>query len=247
MKRANSASPKDGPAYAAREARLIARAAVSGALATFRRAKREPGHPYVSKVGVALDGQGQAIFLFSTLAAHTQDLLADGRCSLLLEAPETTANPLQSARATLSGRARRLDGGEAQAAREIYLARHPSAARYADFGDFAFWALAVDKIHFVGGFGSARWAKGAEYGVFQGNIAAARARLLEDLNGVLRVEMLRAAGLSRRWRAIDVDPDGLTLSGPKGKIERLNFSSPAKDMRSWRARFAACVKRVTVQ
>lgn len=245
MEPAKSASPKDGPAYAAREARLIARAAISGALATFRRAKREPGHPYVSKVGVALDGQGQAIFLFSTLAAHTQDLLADGRCSLLLEAPVTTANPLQSARATLSGRAHRLEADEAQAAREVYLTRHPSAARYADFGDFAFWAMAVDKIHFVGGFGSARWAKGAEYGVFQGDIAAARPRLLEELNGARRAELLWAAGLSRRWRAIDVDPDGLTLGGPKGQIARLNFPTPAKDARSWRARFAACVKRVT--
>ncbi|MCR4378974.1 MAG: CREG family protein [Rhodospirillales bacterium] len=246
MEPAKSAASKDGPAYAAREARLIARAAISGALATFRRAKREPGHPYVSKVGVALDGQGQAIFLFSTLAAHTQDLLADGRCSLLLEAPVTTANPLQSARATLSGRARRLEADEAQAARAVYLARHPSAARYADFGDFAFWAMAVDKIHFVGGFGSARWAKGVEYGIFQGDIAAARLRLLADVNGARRAELLRVAGLSRRWRAIDVDPDGLTLGGPQGKIARLNFPTPAKDVRSWRARFAACVKRVTL-
>jgi hypothetical protein len=251
---AKSDKGAEGPVCAAREARLIARAATSGALATFRRSKREPGHPYVSKVGVALDGGGRALFLFSTLAAHTQDLLADGRCSLLLEAPETMNNPLQSARATLCGRAHRLDGDEALAVRDIYLARHPGAVRYADFGDFAFWALAVDKVHFVGGFGVARWAKGADYALpqasvqasVQGNIAAARARLLEEVNGARRAELLRAAGLSRGWRAMDVDPDGLTLGGPKGRIARLNFPSPAKDVRAWRARFAACVNRATL-
>lgn len=245
MKDAPPSTSANTPATCGREARLIARAAVSGALATFRRAKREPGHPYVSKVGVALDGEGRAVFLFSTLAAHTQDLLADGRCSLLLEAPVTTVNPLQSARATLSGRARRLNGDEAVAAREIYLTRHPGAARYADFGDFAFWTMAVEKVHFVGGFGVARWAKGSDYAVSQGNLAAARARLLEQLNGPGRADMVRAAGCTRSWRAVDVDPDGLTLLNPKGRIARLNFPSPAKDTRSWRARFNACVKRAT--
>jgi hypothetical protein len=112
----------------------------------------------------------------------------------------------------------------------------------------------VDKVHFVGGFGVARWAKGADYALpqasvqasVQGNIAAARARLLEEVNGARRAELLRAAGLSRGWRAMDVDPDGLTLGGPKGRIARLNFPSPAKDVRAWRARFAACVNRATL-
>ena len=155
------------PVEAARAARQIARAAISGALATLRRSAQdkgqERGQPYVSKVGVALDPDGQPLFLFSTLAAHTQDLLVDPRCSLLVEAPSTAANPLESARATLVGKARRLSDAEALAAREIYLARHPEAARYAGFGDFAMWRLAVDKVHFVGGFGNAKWVKGADY------------------------------------------------------------------------------------
>lgn len=153
----------EAPQEAAQEARRIAAAALSGALATSRRGKRETGQPYVSKVGVAVDPSGQPVFLFSTLAAHTQDLLADPRCSLLVEAPATPANPLEAARATLLGAARRLEGDEVRVARDIYLARHPGAARYADFGDFAFWRLVVDKVHFVGGFGVAKWVKSADY------------------------------------------------------------------------------------
>jgi heme iron utilization protein len=39
------------------------------------------------------------------------------------------------------------------AVRQRYLARLPSAAQYADFGDFAFWRLEIESGHFIGGFG----------------------------------------------------------------------------------------------
>lgn len=238
---------KDSPAIAAREARLIARAAVSGALATVRRSARSAdeggGQPYVSKVGVALDAMGQPIFLFSTLAAHTQDLLADARCSLLIEAPTTGGNPLQAARATLVGNAVRLDGVDAQQARSLYLARHPGAAQYAGFGDFAFWRLNVEKIHYVGGFGVAKWAKGVDY-LLPDTLIDVRARLISELNGVKRDDLVLAAQCPKNWQAIDVDGDGILLAGPKGKLARLNFPLAAKDLRSWHARFAALLKQI---
>jgi hypothetical protein len=232
---------KDSPAVAAREARLIARAATSGALATFRRAKRNQGQPYVSKVGVALDSGGRPIFLFSTLAAHTQDLLADGRCSLLVEAPALGPNPLEAARATVVGVAQRLQGEEALSARETYLARHPGAARYVNFGDFAFWRLAVDKVQYVGGFGVARWVKAADYLVACDGWSSAP--LLKDLIGPKKADLATALGGKRRGRAVDVDPDGVTFIDSKGRPHRLNFPSPAQNGRSWRSRFASYVKR----
>lgn len=238
---------KDSPAVAAREARLLARAVVSGALATLRRSARAAdeggGQPYVSKVGVALDATGQPIFLFSTLAAHTQDLLADPRCSLLVEAPATGRNPLQAARATLVGKAVRLNGADAELARSLYLARHPGAAQYAGFGDFAFWRLHVEKIHYVGGFGVAKWAKGVDY-LLPDTGLDARARLISQLNGPKRADLLLAAQCSKNWQVIDVDGDGALLVGPKQKLARLNFPLAAKDLRAWRVRFAALAKRV---
>jgi hypothetical protein len=38
-------------------------------------------------------------------------------------------------------------------ARQRFLARHPGASFYADFADFAFWRLRVERAHYVGGFG----------------------------------------------------------------------------------------------
>lgn len=236
---------KDAPAVFAREARLIARGVVSGALATFRRSARgsaeDGGHPYVSKVGIALDPAGRPIFLFSTLAAHTQDLLADARCSVLVEAPVPGANPLQAGRATLVGKAVQLIGADAEDVRAIYLARHPGAAQYADFGDFAFWRLEVDKIHYVGGFGVAKWAKGVDY-LIDEMAADARIRLIHELNGTKKADLTAVAKCPKNWQVVAVDGDGATLASPKGKQARLNFSLSAKDLRSWRVRFGALLK-----
>ena len=242
--------PSIDPKVAARAARLIARGALKGALATNRRAARtsQKHHPYVSKVGVALDGDGAPVFLFSTLAAHTQDLLADGRASILLEAPADKTNPLQDARCTLVGTVQKLDGEAADAARAIYLARHPGAAMYAGFADFGLWRMDVDRVHYVGGFGAAKWAKAADYLTPAPELAGAQDRLLASLSGE-KLEAVRAVfktafgNAGRGWTILGLDPDGLVLSGPKSAQARIDFPSPAKDARAWQARFRAMAKR----
>ncbi len=44
-----------------------------------------------------------------------------------------------------------------RAAREAYLARHPNAVHWVDYGDFAFWRLDLTDVYFVGGFGAMDW------------------------------------------------------------------------------------------
>lgn len=237
-----NASPKETPAAAAREARLLARRARSGALATARRDVRRSAHPYVSKVGVAWDGDGSPLFLFSILAAHTQDLLADPRAALLLEAPSATANPLEAARATLVGRVERLEPGVDGAARQTYLIHHPGAARYAGFGDFALWRMTVEKVHFVGGFGSAKWARGEDYLAPAPGLVKAGPRLLETLNGPGRADLAAVLGRGRGWRAVEVDSDGLFLLGPRQAAARVDFSTPAHDARSWKSKFSSLLR-----
>ena len=237
----------------AREARLIARAALKGALATNRRSGRSgaKGQPYVSKVGVATDPGGAPLFLFSTLAAHTQDLLSDPRASILLEAPSAAANPLEGARCTLVGRVEKLTGCESDVARDMYLQRHPGAVMYAGFGDFALWRMHIEKVHYVGGFGRAKWVKGAEYLSNAADFAAGRDRILESLNGEKRDDLCAVARFvtgrsARGFKALSIDADGLALVGPKENQVRVDFLSPAGDLRGWRARFQAlCKKSVT--
>lgn len=135
---------------AARGSALL-RAESSGALSTH--SVERPGYPFASLALYALDERGRPIFLLSGLAVHARNLAADARASLMVAEGDTQA----SARVTVIGRAVRLSGEQADAARASYLARHPGAKAWAAFGDFALWRLEPEDAYVVAGFGSAGW------------------------------------------------------------------------------------------
>ncbi len=143
-------------ATARRQARGLLRSARHGALATLDPAD---GTPLATRTGLACDMDGAPVFLTSTLSAHTQALLADPRCSLLIGAPGK-GDPLAHPRVTVTGRAERIgaegrDGDTRARLRRRYLARHPKAELYVDFPDFSFWRLEVTRASLNGGFGRA--------------------------------------------------------------------------------------------
>lgn len=140
-------------ADAVAEARAILRGARHGALATLTPA----GHPMATRVGLAtLDDGRTPLLLVSALAAHTPQLRADPRCSLLV-GEIGKGDPLAQARLTLTCRARELARGQEayEEARSAYLAAHLKSKIYIDLPDFTFMALAVEAVSFVGGFGRA--------------------------------------------------------------------------------------------
>ena len=134
----------------------------TGMLATLSR--RHPGHPFGSVMPYALDEARRPLFLISSMAMHTQNLEADGRASLLVTGPGAAEDPLASGRVTLIGEAGRIPAADVPAAREHYLARHPRAAAWVDFGDFAFWRLEVVDLYWVGGFAAMDWVEARAYG-----------------------------------------------------------------------------------
>ena len=154
------------PTYAER-ARTLAYLGRTGALATV--SGRRPGHPFASLMPYALDEQGRPLFLISSMAMHTQNLQADPRASLLVTQPGQSdrhgesADPLARARLTLMGETRRVERGDAAAARAAYLVRHANAQYWVDFEDFAFWRLDLLDLYFVGGFAAMDWVTAEEY------------------------------------------------------------------------------------
>src|SRR5436190_4951691 len=128
-----------------RTAKRLLREARTGALATLS----PGGAPYASLVTVATALDGAPIMLLSRLARHTANVSADSRVSLLLEGGRER-DPLEGARISLSGT---LSRTEESAARRRFLARHSSAAAYADFTDFGFWQMELSGAHLVAGFG----------------------------------------------------------------------------------------------
>jgi putative heme iron utilization protein len=115
--------------------------------------------PYVSLVpyAIAEDGSGFIIHV-STLAAHTKDMLADARVSLLIAESGGGAKPAQALeRVSVQGTAQRIDSGapERDGFKAAYLARFPDAEQMFGFADFAIFLIRPVAARFVAGFGAA--------------------------------------------------------------------------------------------
>jgi putative heme iron utilization protein len=123
---------------------------------------REAGWPFASLVLLATDAAGRPILLLSDLAEHAKNIRADARVSLLIDGTEGHEDRLAAPRLTLLGRAEPIAAhADRAAARASFLVRHPSAATYADFNDFRFYRVALERAHLVAGFGRIRWIEGA--------------------------------------------------------------------------------------
>ena len=147
------------PQHAAQLASLV-RGRQAAALGTLH-----DGAPSVSMVPYALLPDASAFIVHvSALAAHTKDMRADARVSLLVMQPEGEGTQAQAlARVSIHGEARELPKGspEAAAASQAYLARFPEAAPLTGFGDFAFFAIRARQARFVAGFAQALSLQGA--------------------------------------------------------------------------------------
>lgn len=111
-----------------------------------------PGYPGGSVVGFAPDEQGRPIFVFSGMSTHTQDILADAKCSVTVAAKEFKG--AADGRVNLMGECYKLAGNEIEAAKSTYLKKHPGAF-WINFGDFNWFRLEIKDIRFVGGFARA--------------------------------------------------------------------------------------------
>ena len=132
-----------------------------GVLATI--SGRHPGWPYPAMMPYALDDTGRPLFLVSTLAAHTQDLLADSRASLQVTGDVVESNPAQTPRVALMGKVAPVPKDDLSAVRAAYLERFPESELWASFGDFAFYWLEPLEIHYIGGFAAAAWISAGNY------------------------------------------------------------------------------------
>jgi len=126
-----------------------------------------------------LDERGNPTFLISTMAMHTQNLLADPRASILVTEP-AAEDPLGAGRVTLMGRVAKTTSTEV---RESYLARHSSSSYWVDFKDFAFFQMEVLDLYFVGGFGVMGWVAAEDYSKAEPDPLADAARgILDHMN-----------------------------------------------------------------
>lgn len=120
----------------------------------------DAAQPFVSMVPYALlPAEHSLVIHVSGLAAHTRNLLAHPRVSLMVMAGEADGEPVHALpRVTLEGPARvpERDSPLWAAARTAYLARFPEAEPMTALGDFMFVLLTPTRARQVAGFGAAR-------------------------------------------------------------------------------------------
>ncbi len=204
-------------------AKKLLREARSGALATLMPGT---GDPYCSLVNVATAPSGAPLLLLSGLAVHTKNLLADTRVSLMLD-ERKAGDPLEGARVMLMGAAALADEPEI---RRAYLRRHPDAAMFADFADFAFYLIEIKRVHLVAGFGRIVDLRPSDVLIdvsdAQALIAAeeeAIAHMNSDHAEACRLYATKLLGApDADWHCVGIDPEGLELQQERTAL-RLHF------------------------
>ena len=222
--------------------RGLVRACEAAALATLA---AEGGEPYASLVLVACDHDASPLLLISDLAEHSRNIAADARVSLLFDGTEGLESRLTGARVSVQGRAARTEDARHRAR---FLARHPDAAGYAGFADFAFYRVEVARAHLVAGFGRIEWLDAAA--ILQPQalglpLLAAEAGIVEHMNedhgdAVQLYAQVLAGREGDGWAMTGCDSEGIDLRAG-GQVCRIAFDRPVEDAGAARAELVRLV------
>ncbi|HEX9983592.1 MAG TPA: DUF2470 domain-containing protein [Thermoanaerobaculia bacterium] len=223
----SSAVPPPGlePTHAERARTLLVSERL-GTLAT--QSQRHPGWPFASVMPFALMEDGSPLFLISGMAIHTQNLLAEPRCSLLVMQSGADADPLGAPRVTLLGTATRVTE-PADAMRALYLDRHPTAKYWIDFSDFSFFRLDVSDVYFVGGFGVMGWVTAGDYAAAEADpLVDAAAMIIAHMNED-HADALRH--ITRHFGGLDAEEATMTACDRLGFVVRARTAEGMKGVR----------------
>nr|VDC76983.1 unnamed protein product [Brassica rapa] len=190
---------------------------------------RREGYPFGSLVDFASDRMGHPIFLFSPLAIHTRNLLAEPRCSLVVQIPGWSG--LSNARVTLFGDVYPLSEDEQEWAHKQYSAKHHHGPSE-QWGNFHYFRMHnISDIYFIGGFGTVAWVDVKEYEALQPDKIAVDGgeQNLKELNAIFSKplrELLSIESEVDDAALISIDSKGIDVrvrQGAQFSIQRLAF------------------------
>lgn len=189
----------------------------SGTLATH--SLQLPGYPFASALPFVPDERHRPLFLVSSLAEHTRNLLSDHRASFLVSSPGES-NLLAGARMTLVGDAIRIEPSPELIAR--YLRYQPDAEQYLSLGDFAFFRLEPKRVRYIAGFGQMGWVEENDWAQASILPLTSEATCLRELAGI-HPPGVRLLGLD--CYGADIERHGkrdrLRLATPVGAPEKI--------------------------
>ncbi|XP_062218202.1 uncharacterized protein LOC133918364 [Phragmites australis] len=190
---------------------------------------RREGYPFGSLVDFASDPIGHPIFSLSPLAIHTRNLLADPRCTLVVQVPGWSG--LSNARVTIFGDAVPLPAEQQEWAHQQYVSKHQQWASQ-QWGNFYYYRMhTISDIYFIGGFGTVAWVDVKEFEAQQPDKIAIDGgeQNLKELNAMFSKplkELLSAEGEVDDVALISMDSKGIDIrvrQGAQYNIQRIAF------------------------
>nr|ABR16414.1 unknown [Picea sitchensis] len=192
---------------------------------------RRKGYPFGSLVDFAPDSMGHPIFSLSPLAIHTRNLLADPRCSLVVQIPGWSG--LSNARVTIFGDVYPLPDDQQEWAHAYYTAKHQQGASQ-QWGNFYYYRMElISDVYFIGGFGTVAWVDVHEYENVQPDKIAVNGaeQNLKELNAMFSKplrELLSTEIEVDDAALISIDSKGTDIrvrQGAQFNVQRISFES----------------------
>ncbi|KAM7258196.1 hypothetical protein ACFE04_013937 [Oxalis oulophora] len=210
---------------------------------------RREGYPFGSLVDFATDQMGRdslgvspnrdtyrqieiyPIFSFSPLAIHSRNLLADPRCTLVVQIPGWSG--LSNARVTIFGDVVPLPENQQEWAHKQYITKHQQG-RSQQWGNFHYFRMQnISDIYFIGGFGTVAWVDVKEYEAMNPDKIAVDGgeQNLKELNAIFSKplkELLSAETEVDDAALISIDSKGTDVrvrQGAQFNIQRISFES----------------------
>ncbi|RWR82650.1 hypothetical protein CKAN_01137800 [Cinnamomum micranthum f. kanehirae] len=190
---------------------------------------RRAGYPFGSLVDFAPDSMGHPIFSFSPLAIHTRNLLADSRCTLVVQIPGWSG--LSNARVTIFGDVFPLPSEQQEWAHKQYIAKHQQGPSQ-QWGNFYYFRMQnISDIYFIGGFGTVAWVDVMEYETLQPDKIAVDGgeQNLKELNAIFSKPLKKLLSSETEVddaALISIDSKGTDIrvrQGAQFNIQRLSF------------------------
>jgi len=225
------------------EARRRLRGCRDGVLSTLSRTLE--GWPFGSVAPFVTDHQARPVLLVSTLAEHTRNMAADSRVSLLVQEQLPPGGDVQAAaRITLMGQAAPLAPDNDLRAR--YLRYQPQAAGLLQLGDFGFYAIAPERLRFIGGFGKIHWVSADSYTPPANALAEAESDIVAHMNADHAYNLRDYCRHFRGSEPAEVNMAGIDCDGfdvwADGILLRFDFETPVLDAAGARRALVAMAK-----
>ncbi|MDP3088794.1 MAG: DUF2470 domain-containing protein [Methylotenera sp.] len=239
----------------AKEALKFLRTTQSGVLSTF--STKFAGYPFGSVAPFVLDHSGQPIILISTIAEHTQNIIANPKVSLLVFAGDEDLQA--NARLTIIGESKKIDKEDANL-RARYLRYFPQATSYFDMHDFNFYRIEIAQVRYIAGFGKMGWISGdsllgdlilSNKQSSESVLAGQETGIIEHMNADHAHSMIAYSKHFLNINAthaemLGIDCDGFDvkvgINVNETQILRFNFDNPIHDAQSARMALVAMSK-----